>query len=356
MLLRQSGIGSVESRCNKGERGLNVVDTQQSVSPDRNLALELVRATEVAAMAAARWVGRGDKNAADQAAVDGLRTVLGTISMDGVVVIGEGEKDEAPMLYIGEEVGTGVEPKVDIAVDPIDGTTLTANGMPNAIAVVALAERGSMYYPPHIAYMEKVATGPEAAHVIDIEASITENIQKVAQAKRMDVRDLTAVILNRPRHEEMVREIRETGARIRMISDGDIAGAMMAALKGTGIDILFGIGGSPEAVITACALKSMGGNMQCRLWPRNEQEWDIVREYGMDPKRVLGMDDLVASDNVFFVATGVTDGELLSGVRYDGEYIHTESLVMRSKSGTIRRVQAQHRVRKLEQYSAVEFD
>lgn len=356
MLHRQSVIGSAQTGRHKGEGSLRVVDTQQSSVPDRNLALELVRATEVAAMAASRWVGRGDKIAADQAAVDGLRTVLGTIAMDGVVVIGEGEKDEAPMLYIGEEVGTGIDPKVDIAVDPIDGTTLTANGMPNAISVVALAERDSMYYPPHIAYMEKVATGPEAAHVIDIEAGITENIKRVAQAKRMDVGDLTAVILSRPRHDDMVREIRETGARIRMISDGDIAGAMMAALDGTGIDVLFGIGGSPEAVLAACALKSMGGNMQCRLWPRNEQEWDIVREYGMDTKQVLGLDDLVASDNVFFVATGVTDGELLSGVRYDGTYIHTESLVMRSKSGTIRRVKAQHQIRKLEQYSGVEFD
>ncbi len=356
MLHRQSAIGSVNFGLQLGERGLNMVDTRQGATPDRNLALELVRATEVAAMAASRWVGRGDKNAADQAAVDGLRTVLGTVSMDGVVVIGEGEKDEAPMLYIGEQVGSGVEPKVDIAVDPIDGTTLTANGMPNAISVVALAERDSMYYPPHIAYMEKVATGPDAAHVIDIEAGITENIRRVAEAKGMAICDLTAVILSRPRHDDMVREIRETGARIRMISDGDIAGAMMAALDGTGIDVLFGIGGSPEAVLAACALKSMGGNMQCRLWPRNDEEWEIVREYGMDTKRVLGMDDLVNSDNVFFVATGITDGDLLSGVRYDGEYIHTESLVMRSKSGTIRRVQAQHQVRKLEQYSAVEFD
>jgi fructose-1,6-bisphosphatase II len=356
MLHRQSKIGSAQTGHHRGEGSLKVVETQQSSVPDRNLALELVRATEVAAMAASRWMGRGAKESADQAAVDGLRTTLGTIAMDGVVVIGEGEKDEAPMLYIGEQVGTGVDPKVDIAVDPVEGTTLLSNGMPNALSMVALAERGSMYYPPHIAYMEKVATGPEAAHAIDIEASVTENINNVAKAKGMQVRDLTVVILSRPRHEDIIKEIRQTGARIRLITDGDVAGALMAAMDGTGIDLLFGIGGSPEAVLTACALKSIGGNMQCRLWPRNEQEWEIVREYGMDTKKVLGLNDLVSSDNVFFVTTGITDGDLVSGVRYDGNYIHTESLVMRSKSGTIRRVQAQHQIRKLEQYSAVEFD
>lgn len=324
--------------------------------PDRNLAMELVRATEVAALSAARWMGLGDKEAADQAAVDGLRTVLGTVAMDGIVVIGEGEKDEAPMLYIGEQVGTGTEPKVDIAVDPVEGTTLLANGMPNALAMVALAERGSMYYPPHIAYMEKVATGPQAAHAIDIERSVTENIQRVAAAKEMQVRDVTVVILDRPRHADMIREIREVGARIKLITDGDVAGALMAATSGIGVDLLFGIGGSPEAVLTACALKSIGGNMQCRLWPRNDMEWDVVREHGMDTKRVLGLNDLVSSDNVFFVATGITDGELLAGVRHTGGYVTTESLVMRSKSGTVRRVQAQHQMRKLSQYSAVEFD
>lgn len=324
--------------------------------PDRNLAMELVRATEVAALSAARWMGLGDKEAADQAAVDGLRTVLGTVAMDGIVVIGEGEKDEAPMLYIGEQVGTGSDPKVDIAVDPVEGTTLLANGMPNALAMVALSERGSMYYPPHIAYMEKVATGPQAAHAIDIERSITENIQRVAAAKEMQVRDLTVVILDRPRHADMIREIREVGARIKLISDGDVAGALMAATSGVGVDLLYGIGGSPEAVLTACALKSIGGNMQCRLWPRNEMEWDVVREHGMDTKRVLGLNDLVSSDNVFFVATGITDGELLAGVRHTGGYVTTESLVMRSKSGTVRKVQAQHQMRKLSQYSAVEFD
>lgn len=329
---------------------------RQPTEPDRNLAMELVRATEVAALAAARWMGLGDKEAADQAAVDGLRTMLGTIAMDGVVVIGEGEKDEAPMLYIGEEVGNGREPRVDIAVDPVEGTTLLANGMPNALAMVALSERGTMYYPPHISYMEKVATGPRAAHAISIEKSVTENIVAVAKAKEMAVRDVTVVILDRPRHEDIIREIREVGARIKLITDGDVAGALMAAMSGTGIDLLFGIGGSPEAVLTACALKSVGGNMECRLWPRNDFEWSVVREHGMDTTQVLGLDDLVRSDNVFFVATGITDGELLAGVRHTGGYVTTESFVMRSKSGTVRRVHAQHQMRKLAQYAAVEFD
>lgn len=318
--------------------------------------MELVRATEVAALAASRWMGLGDKEAADQAAVDGLRTMLGTIAMDGVVVIGEGEKDEAPMLYIGEEVGNGSEPRVDIAVDPVEGTTLLANGMPNAMAMVALAERDTMFYPPHIAYMEKVATGPQAADAISIEASVSENIRGVAEAKGMQIRDVTVVILDRPRHEDIIREIRDVGARIRLITDGDVAGALMAAIRGTGIDLLFGIGGAPEAVLTACALKSTGGNMQCRLWPRNDAEWEVVREHGMDTTKVLGLDDLVASDNVFFVATGITDGDILDGVRHTGGYVTTESLVMRSKSGTVRRVHAQHQMRKLAQYAAVEFD
>ena len=331
-------------------------NSRQPSEPDRNLAMELVRATEVAALGAARWMGRGQKEAADQAAVDGLRTMLGSIAMDGIVVIGEGEKDEAPMLYIGERVGNGSDPKVDIAVDPVEGTTLVANGMPNALALVALAERGSMYYPPHIAYMEKIATGPQAAHAIDIERSVTENLERVAKAKHMEVRDLTVVILNRSRHDAIIAEIRQAGARIRLISDGDVAGALMSTIEGTGVDLLLGIGGAPEAVITACALKSIGGNMQCRLWPRNEQEWDIVKEHGMDTKKVLELNDLVRSDNVFFVATGITDGELLSGVRYSEDSVSTESLVMRSKSGTVRRIHAEHRLTKLQQYAAVEFD
>jgi fructose-1,6-bisphosphatase II len=327
-----------------------------STAPDRNLALELVRATEAAALGAARWMGRGDKEAADQAAVDGLRTSLGQIAMSGVVVIGEGEKDEAPMLYIGEEVGNGSEPAVDIAVDPIDGTRLLSNGMPNALSVVALAERGTMYYPPHIAYMEKLATGPEAADVIDIEKSLTENIQLVARAKQKNVADVTVVILDRPRHEDLIKEIRTAGARIKMITDGDVAGAIMAAMPDTGVDLLVGIGGAPEAVVAVCALKCIGGNMLCRLWPRNEREWEIVKEYNMDVQLVRGMHDLVASDNVFFAATGITDGELLRGVHYFGNGATTQSLVMRSKSGTIRRVDATHRLDKLSRFASVRFD
>ncbi|CAN5681540.1 class II fructose-bisphosphatase [soil metagenome] len=324
-----------------------------TVAPDRNLAMELVRATEVGALAAARWMGLGDKEGADQAAVDGLRTVLGTVSMNGVVVIGEGEKDEAPMLYIGEEVGDGSDPKVDIAVDPIDGTTLLSKGMPNAIAVVALAERGSMYYPPHIAYMEKIAAGPAAADVIDIERPIAENIQAVARASDLQVRDVTVVILDRPRHSQMVKEIRESGARIKFITDGDVAGALMTALPNTGVNLLVGIGGAPEGVITACALKALGGNMQVRIWPRNEEEWDIVREEGLDTKQVLTMDDLVKSDNTFFAATGITDGELLRGVQYTAGGATTQSLVTRSRSGTVRFVNATHRFSKLTQYVTV---
>jgi fructose-1,6-bisphosphatase II len=315
-----------------------------------------VRATELAALGAARWMGRGAKESADQAAVDGLRTSLGQIAMNGVVVIGEGEKDEAPMLYIGEEVGNGSDPAVDIAVDPIDGTRLLSNGMPNALSVVALAERGSMYYPPHIAYMEKLATGPEAADAIDIERSLTENLERVARAKGKAVRDLTVVILDRPLHEAMIKEIREAGARIKMIMDGVVAGAVMAAMPDTGLDLLVGIGGAPEAVVAVCALKCIGGNMQCRLWPRNEQEWDVVKELNMDVKKVRGMDELVASDNVFFAATGITDGELLRGVHFYGGGATTQSLVMRSKSGTIRTIDATHRIDKLSRFSAVRFD
>ena len=323
--------------------------------PDRNLAMELVRATEVAALAAARWMGLGDKERADQAAVDGLRTLLETVSMNGVVVIGEGEKDEAPMLYIGEEVGDGSEPLVDIAVDPIDGTTLLSKGMPNALAVVALAERGSMYYPPHIAYMEKIATGPEAAHAIDIEKPVSENIQAVARACELHVQDVTVVILDRPRHTDIVREIREAGARIKFISDGDVAGALMTAMPETGVNLLVGIGGAPEGVITACALKALGGNIQARIWPRNEEERKIVADENLDTTMVLTMDDLVRSDNTFFAATGITDGELLRGVHFTSRGATTQSLVTRSKSGTVRFVNATHQLSKLGQYAAVDF-
>lgn len=324
-------------------------------TPDRNLAMELVRATEVAALAAARWMGLGNKEAADQAAVDGLRTLLGTVAMNGVVVIGEGEKDEAPMLYIGEEVGDGSEPMVDIAVDPIDGTTPLSKGMPNSVAVVALAERGTMYYPPNIAYMEKIAAGPEAADVIDIEKPIADNIRAVAKASGLNERDVTVVILDRPRHEQIVREIREVGARIKFITDGDIAGALMTALPNTGVNLLVGIGGAPEGVITACALKALGGSIQARIWPRNDEERRIVEEENLDTSAVLTMDDLVRSDNTFFAATGITDGELLRGVHYSARGATTQSLVTRSKSGTVRIVNATHRLSKLTEYAAVDF-
>lgn len=323
--------------------------------PERNMALELVRATEAAAMAAGRWMGRGDKNASDNAAVNAMRYMLNTINMDGIVVVGEGEKDEAPMLYSGEILGTGEEPPVDIAVDPIDGTRLLALGRPNAISVVALSERDTMYDPRHIFYMNKIAAGPGAADVIDIEASIIDNLKRVAAALRKSVEDVTVVVLDRPRHEQVISEIRTAGARIRLIPDGDIAGALMTCKEESGIDLLIGIGGSPEAVVSACALKCVGGNMQCKLWPRNSEEAARCRELGMDLQQVLELNDLVTSDNVFFAATGVTDGELLKGVRYEGHRIKTTSLVMRSKSGTIRYVDAIHSLRKLEMFSDIEY-
>jgi len=323
--------------------------------PERNMALELVRATEAAAMAAGRWMGRGDKNASDNAAVNAMRYMLNTISMDGIVVVGEGEKDEAPMLYIGEVLGNGDEPLVDIAVDPIDGTRLLALGRPNAISVVALSERGTMYDPKHIFYMNKIATGPGAAEAIDIEAPIAENLKGVARALHKSVEDVTVVVLDRPRHEQIISEIRAAGARIRLIPDGDIAGALMTCKEESGIDLLVGIGGSPEAVVSACALKCVGGNMQCKLWPRNSEEAAKCRELGMDLQQVLSINDLVTSDNVFFAATGVTDGELLKGVRYEGSRIKTTSLVMRSKSGTIRYVDAIHSLQKLEMFSDIDY-
>lgn len=323
--------------------------------PDRNMALELVRATEAAAMSAGRWMGRGDKNAVDRAAVNAMRYMLNTVSMDGVVVIGEGEKDQAPMLFNGEKLGLGCEPKVDIAVDPVDGTTLTALGRPNAVSVVAVAESGTLYSPKHIFYMNKIATGPEAGDVIDIELSATENIKRVAKAKRKAVEDVTVVVLDRPRHDELIREIRSLGARIKLIPDGDVAGALMTCKEDSGVDLLLGIGGSPEAVISACAIKCIGGNFQCKLWPRNEEERVRCLELGMDVDKVLYIDDLVRSDNVFFAATGVTDGELLKGVRYGGEAIFTHSLVMRSKSGTVRYVEAIHKSRKLYEISGVDY-
>ncbi|HHV52243.1 MAG TPA: class II fructose-bisphosphatase [Synergistaceae bacterium] len=323
--------------------------------PDRNMALELVRVTEAAAMAAGRWMGRGDKNAADGAAVEAMRFMLNTVRMDGVVVIGEGEKDEAPMLYNGERLGSESEPQVDIAVDPIDGTRLTAMGLPGAVSVVAVAERGTMYDPRHIFYMNKIATGPEAASEIDIEAPVHENLARVAKAKRKSVEDITVVILDRPRHEGLIKEVRSAGARIRLIQDGDISGALTTCMPGSGIDLLLGIGGSPEAVVSACAIKCVGGNMVCKLWPRNDDEASRCRELGMDLDAVLGLDDLVDSNNVFFAATGVTDGELLRGVRYEGERIRTHSLIMRSLSGTIRYIEAIHRLSKLQTISDISY-
>ena len=323
---------------------------------DRNIALELARVTEAAALMAARWMGRGDKEAADQAAVDAMRAVLGTVSMDGIVVIGEGAKDEAPMLYVGEQVGTGVEPKVDIAVDPIDGTRLLSLGMPNAISVVALADRGSLFSSPDIMYMEKIAVGPEAAHAIDLAATPTQNVRSIARAKYCEVNDITAVVLDRPRHEELIRELRAAGARIKLITDGDVAGAVMAATAGTGVDALFGIGGAPEAVVAACAIKCIGGAIQCRLWPRNDEERRIVKERKIDVRRILTQDDLVKSDNAFFAATGITDGELLRGVHFSADGATTQSLVMRSRTGTIRKIDAAHRVKKLREMSNLPFD
>ncbi|GGQ65309.1 class II fructose-bisphosphatase [Streptomyces althioticus] len=327
-----------------------------SEAPDRNLALELVRVTEAAAMAAGRWVGRGDKNGADGAAVRAMRTLVSTVSMNGVVVIGEGEKDEAPMLFNGERVGDGTGPECDIAVDPIDGTTLTAKGMTNAIAVLAAAERGSMFDPSAVFYMDKLVTGPEAADFVDINAPVSVNIRRVAKAKRVTPEDVTVVILDRPRHEGIIKEIRETGARIKLISDGDVAGSILALREGTGIDLLLGIGGTPEGIISACAVKCLGGTIQGKLWPKDDEERQRAIDAGHDLDRVLTTEDLVTGDNVFFVATGITDGELLRGVRYRSETATTDSIVMRSKSGTVRRIDSEHRLSKLRAYSAVDFD
>ncbi|MGN6333337.1 MAG: class II fructose-bisphosphatase [Motilibacteraceae bacterium] len=325
-------------------------------APDRNLALELVRVTEAAAMAAGRWVGRGDKNGADGAAVNAMRQLIGTVGMDGVVVIGEGEKDEAPMLFNGERVGSGSGPECDVAVDPVDGTTLTAKGMNNAIAVMAVAERGSMYDPSAVFYMDKLVTGPEGADVVDIRLPVKENIRRLARAKGEAAEDLTVVVLDRPRHERLVDDIRATGARIKFIADGDVAGAVMAAREGTGLDLLLGIGGTPEGIITACAIKCLGGVIQGRLWPRDEDERRKALDAGHDLDRVLTTDDLVAGDNVFFVATGITDGEIVHGVRYRGGSARTHSIVMRSKSGTIRLIESEHRLTKLRAYSSIDFE
>ena len=323
--------------------------------PDRNLAMELVRVTEAAALAASRWMGRGDKNGGDGAAVDAMRIVLDSVPMDGIVVIGEGEKDEAPMLYNGERIGDGSPTLTDIAVDPIDGTTLTALGRGNALAVIAVSERGTMYDPGPCVYMEKIAVGPDGVGVIDIAKSATDNVVALAEAKGTSPRDITAVILDRPRHEELIAEVRSTGARIRLIPDGDVAGAISTAWIESGADILLGIGGTPEGVITAAALKCMGGELQGRLWPRNDDERDAAVAAGHDLDRVLGTDDLVQGDNCFFAATGITDGELLKGVHFSRRTASTQSLVMRSKSGTVRLVNAQHQLSKLAAFSSIDF-
>lgn len=323
--------------------------------PTRNLALELVRVTEAAALAAGRFVGRGDKIAADKAAVDAMRLILNTVQMDGVIVIGEGAKDEAPMLYNGERLGSGEPPLVDIAVDPIDGTRPTAHGLPNAIATVALAPRGTMLDPGPIVYMDKIAAGPEAWDAIDIEAPVEENLRKVARAKGEDVDDLMVVILDRPRHAELISRVRKMGARIMLIPDGDVAGAIMTAMPNTKVDLLLGIGGTPEGVLAACAMRSLGGNIQGKLYARNEEERRLGEELGYDFNKVLTMDDFVSSDDTFFAATGITDGELLKGVDYFADGATTESVVMRGLTGTSRRIVANHRLTKLSKISQIPY-
>jgi fructose-1,6-bisphosphatase II len=324
--------------------------------PERNLALELARVTETAAMAAARWQGRGDKEAADQAAVDGMRLILNSLDIDGTIVIGEGEKDNAPMLYNGERVGTGNGTAWDVAVDPVDGTTLTAEGMPGAIAVIALAERGKMYAPGSLVYMDKIAVGPEAAGSIDIEAPVAHNLRAVAKAQDKDVNDLTAVILHRERNEDYIRQAREAGARIRLIRDGDVAGSIAAARRGTGIDILLGIGGSPEAVISAAALACLDGEIQCKLWPRDDAERAYALDNGLDLDQVLGTRDLVDCDRVMFAATGVTGGEFLQAVEFFGDGAITHSIMMRARTGSVREMHSTHDFTKLRKISALVYD
>jgi len=322
---------------------------------DRNLALELVRVTEAAALAAGRWVGRGDKEGGDGAAVDAMRKLINSISMQGVVVIGEGEKDHAPMLYNGEKVGDGTGAEVDVAVDPIDGTTLMAKGMPNAVSVLAVAERGAMFDPSAVFYMQKLAVGPDCVDVIDINAGVRENLRRIAKVKKSSISDVTVCILDRPRHAKLIQEVRDAGARIRFISDGDIAGAISAAREGE-TDVLMGVGGTPEGITAACALKCLGGAIQAKLWPTDDAERERALAAGHDLDRVLYTDDLVTGDNCFFVATGVTSGDLLRGVRYRSGGAYTQSIVMRSKSGTIRIIDSYHRLEKLAAYSIVDFD
>jgi fructose-1,6-bisphosphatase II len=319
------------------------MNTPPTQKPDRNLALELVRVTEAAALAAARMVGRGDKEGADQAAVDAMRLVLDSVSMDGVVVIGEGEKDEAPMLYNGEQIGDGTPPKVDIAVDPLEGTRLTALGMPSALAVIALSERGSMFDPGPCVYMEKIAGGPDIADLLDLDRPLAETLALVAERRHRDIRDVMVVMLDRERHQDAMRQVREAGARVRLITDGDVSASLLAVSENSPVDLLWGIGGTPEGVISAAAIKCIGGQLLGRLWPRNDEERTAAVEAGYNLEKVLTCDDLVQGENAFFSATGVTDGDVLQGVRYQGDRgATTESLVMRSRSGTVRRVHARH--------------
>jgi fructose-1,6-bisphosphatase II len=332
------------------------MSSAEQARPDRNLALELVRVTEAAALAAGRWVGRGDKEAADGAAVDAMRLMIDSVSMRGTVVIGEGEKDRAPMLYNGEVVGNGDGPGVDVAVDPIDGTRLTAIGQPNALAVIALSGEGTMFFPGAAVYMEKVATGAEAADAIDVTLSPAENVKRVAEAKSIRPEEISVTILDRDRHEEIISSVRSVGARVFLITDGDVAGAIAAAsTRRSGIDLLFGIGGTPEGVIAAAALKCLGGAMQGRLYPRNDEERSSLEKDGYEISRVLTTDDLVAGNDVFFAATGITDGALLKGVKYWPDGATTYSMVMRSRSGTVRIVEAEHEFSKLERFSRVPY-
>lgn len=323
--------------------------------PDRNLAMELVRVTEAAALASGRWVGRGMKNEGDGAAVDAMRKLINSVTMKGVVVIGEGEKDEAPMLYNGEEVGTGFGAEVDIAVDPVDGTTLMAEGRPNAISVLAASERGSMYDPSAVFYMKKLAVGREAAGKVDIEAPVAHNINAVAKAKGINASDVTVIVLDRPRHIELIADIRRAGAKVRLISDGDVAGAVAAAQDSNSVDMMMGTGGTPEGIITACAMKCMGGEIQGILAPMNDFERQKARDAGLELDRVLHTNDLVSSDNCYFVATGVTNGDMLRGVSYRANGATTRSLVMRSKSGTIRHIESVHQLAKLQEYSVIDY-
>ncbi|MEM9033528.1 MAG: class II fructose-bisphosphatase [Actinomycetota bacterium] len=334
---------------------MSVSERKHGEVPDRNLALELVRVTEAAAMAAARYMGRGDKEGADGAAVDAMRNILASVPMDGTVIIGEGEKDEAPMLYNGERIGDGSPPRADIAVDPIDGTTLTALGRANALSVIAVSDGGTLFDPGPCVYMEKIAVGPEAADAIDITKSATENVNMVAEALNRTPRDLTAVVLDRDRHRDLIAELRDVGCRIRLIPDGDVAGAISTAWPDSGADILFGIGGTPEGVIAAVAMRCMDGNLQGRLWPRNDKERTAALEAGYDLERTYGIEDLAKGENAFFAATGITDGDLLQGVRFTKRGATTQSLVMRTKSGTVRLVNASHRLAKINEYAEIDY-